>query len=819
MPTLFCTSCGAPWEPGSRFCGECGSPEPTAALPTAALAPIASGPAGPGRPRWLLPVGAGLVALALLVTGAVLLVQHRGSNDEGAAARRTTQVRAARAGFANGLDIRSTPTGAWTLRADDVAPGATTFSSVVTESEELAIDPLVAGNTVVTSVRSDDAQWLVGIDAADGSVAWKTREAGDYLWCRGIDSTRIACFVDRAELVVIDARTGTVLASAQQPAVVTSLSYGDGAVFSYDTGQSESHPDSDRITVTRRAVSDLRAVWTKSYAWDSSQAYGEGAGMSYDHGRLVLAPSPATWVLDAGSGQVLAQNSGDSGSDDAYGTLDPSGYVVRSRYDTDTTTVENTAGFTVVDAPGSAWSTIYNGLIGIGTGLYDVSTGATVWERSDLTGYYLTWTRDHRQVIAGHDAERVVLDPATGETLWQSEGTAGTSEAQTRDAFVEADGGSYDETLDDFSDVTVRAFDRATGDAAWSRTLPVAADEDGGYTGAVVDATDSAVVVVQPTAIQGFTGFGRDWRAGGSSDAVSASPSDDAGSDGGPDYVTACGSEPEFTPVEAADAAGGVTVTVEVHAVCPSGQWLSSTGESIVLSGGTDDSGAAITYASGSFDFSQAPYWVPGSDDDPVRMTLSFPSETTYASAEEINHAIGQKIIVVPCEKEPGATDGEVPDDPADGTDPGTPAIADGPSSTGPDPEGSAQAALRRLAAADKSAVDAWAGHWVPQLASNKDGSVNYQHVVYDYRLILSEHLQLRARYPEVRLIWSGDWRSFKFPDFFVTASGTLSSRWQPAARWCDQHDLSYHYCYAKLLSHTVPWNEASHSAQDLPGR
>lgn len=68
---------------------------------------------------------------------------------------------------------------------------------------------------------------------------------------------------------------------------------------------------------------------------------------------------------------------------------------------------------------------------------------------------------------------------------------------------------------------------------------------------------------------------------------------------------------------------------------------------------------------------------------------------------------------------------------------------------------------LRQIANADRSYVAAQlTDRWVPQLSSKRPGVVD-NGVVWDNAMTLQEHQQLRRKYPNVRLLWSGDWSTF----------------------------------------------------------
>ncbi|WP_253719816.1 hypothetical protein [Brevibacterium renqingii] len=124
---------------------------------------------------------------------------------------------------------------------------------------------------------------------------------------------------------------------------------------------------------------------------------------------------------------------------------------------------------------------------------------------------------------------------------------------------------------------------------------------------------------------------------------------------------------------------------------------------------------------------------------------------------------------------EPTETESELPDDP--------------------------KKALKQLAAADgkevKSELD---GKWVPQLSSKRPG-LEAEGKTWDEEAILDEHQQMREEFPRVKLIWSGDFNSFKESDFWVTVVGIGYDDPDDALSWCSSHGLGPDSCYAKQLN------------------
>lgn len=110
---------------------------------------------------------------------------------------------------------------------------------------------------------------------------------------------------------------------------------------------------------------------------------------------------------------------------------------------------------------------------------------------------------------------------------------------------------------------------------------------------------------------------------------------------------------------------------------------------------------------------------------------------------------------------------------------------------------------LRSYAAGDLGTLRVTAnGLWVAQLSSKQPGTVAHG-MRYDTDMILSEHLTLRSRYPGSLLVWTGDWPSYKNPDYWATVGGAVYATPEAANAWCDQQGFPKDDCYAKRLRTT----------------
>jgi hypothetical protein len=330
----------------------------------------------------------------------------------------------------------------------------------------------------------------------------------------------------------------------------------------------------------------------------------------------------------------------------------------------------------------------------------------------------------------------------------------------------------------------VRAYDAATGDLAWTRSLP------GSYDSLYL-AGDSIVAV-------GSYGFFV------LTDFPPTRQADSDQRDGDTAYVTACGAPPEFVPTASTTRFGGVAITYTVKATCDGGQWLNHSQLSVPFVVG------GYAYASGYFDFSEEPYWIPEEGED---LELVYPFENTQVPETRFEQAIQEdggtgKVIEVPCEPGPDNTEGAVPSDPSYGADPDDPTTADGApdESTDEDRDETALEALQRIADEDAGAVDALGTSWTAQLSSKKPGTADDGKVYDSYDDILALHLQHRARYPDSLLVYSNDWSGSFGPssrDYWVTLSGQSEATSRPVLRWCQDEGWGLGDCWAKRLQHS----------------
>lgn len=121
------------------------------------------------------------------------------------------------------------------------------------------------------------------------------------------------------------------------------------------------------------------------------------------------------------------------------------------------------------------------------------------------------------------------------------------------------------------------------------------------------------------------------------------------------------------------------------------------------------------------------------------------------------------------------------------------------------DPIAAAGARLAAMKTTDEAVIDGQLEQWVPQLSSKYVG-LEADGIRYDEKTILENHERLVNQFPgaDVRLLWSGDYSTFKNGNFWVSVALVPYSTPEAANAWCDSNHIDADNCYAKLLSHTA---------------
>lgn len=176
------------------------------------------------------------------------------------------------------------------------------------------------------------------------------------------------------------------------------------------------------------------------------------------------------------------------------------------------------------------------------------------------------------------------------------------------------------------------------------------------------------------------------------------------------------------------------------------------------------------------------------------RVKVAAQPEMSFTEAEAkagVNFALGR----VASDEEPTtATAAPPPKPPPSRTETQTVTVT-------PDVETNSLARLRAIAADDRPVVSSYfTDVWVPQISSKRVG-LKAEGTTWDNTKILTEHLRLRQQFPNVKLLWSGDWSTFDGPNFWVTIVGLSSPYYEDVLGWCRQQGFDRDHCFAKMVS------------------
>jgi hypothetical protein len=100
---------------------------------------------------------------------------------------------------------------------------------------------------------------------------------------------------------------------------------------------------------------------------------------------------------------------------------------------------------------------------------------------------------------------------------------------------------------------------------------------------------------------------------------------------------------------------------------------------------------------------------------------------------------------------------------------------------------------------ADRPAVEALVGQWVPQLSAKREGS-KADGIVYAAADIVALHARLHAQYGAV-LVWSGEY-VFEQGDLWISIAPKGFATPEEALAWCTAASLDRDNCLAKLITH-----------------
>jgi len=752
------------------------------------------------RPR-IKPIAAVTVAIVVLiglVGGGYSLVKRWTADDT-----KGTPV----AGQLRGT-FPDIPSSGWRLPAESIFERAEFVRPEPTSYQYRRPGFIDLGDTLVTSAvlpRTDRSATLVAIDAASGDVRW-TAGAGFAPVCASatVDGL-LPCLGKEShfgppesapppQVYFLRMSDGTVdhqlPVSERTRAVET-----DGSAV-YTMGY---EPSGNVRVITRGTVDDLTADWKQSYQLSGREEGCAGSGDSVYDGvddKVVYSGNDAGMVVagTADGERLLAGQVID------LSVFVGQGFTARSCDGSDpqivstvVADVDGTTLRTVTGAAANPWLVNPTGDLPyvVGRTAYEFTSGAALWT-AEGGGEIQLHTIIGDTILGGgrHQGPLAAFDLATGQHLWSSDISVGElllSDGQR--VMIESENGLV-------------AVDLATGAQEWtlpgiSGWRPVAPAGDG-----FAHATNEFITYYPAT--------------GGPSIAPGRAGTDiESTDDGSGGLITKCGRTPEMTPVEYRAENGALIVEMKVTARCPGGDVLSTNKLRVTI---RDHLGRIC---SAVFDFSRDPVVVGGEGAEPTFLELEFGSGTytrhpntlgdrtgSTGSTGIVTEATASGTEIVDCEDEGTSNGPQSADERTERARQKSVGSSTADRESGCGSEADAAEALRAQVDADRPFVQSQlSDRWVAQLSSKRPGlvapDVDGRVLTWTPCEILQQHLRMRGQYPEVRLVWSDEWRTFDLAGWWVTVAGLTFPGSVEANRWCDDRAIPVDECYAKVVSNT----------------
>lgn len=749
-------------------------------------------PYSPTRRRTLSPavlVTVAVVAVAGLLGAGVLIGKTLSRSDE--------------AGGPVPGQLRGTfperPEIGWRLAADTVAPGAK-FVRPDPESSQYErpgfID--VDGLLITTVLTPDGDRELVGVDAASGRPRWtapvpaaQTGRADPR--CASATVTGLLPCVVGADLWLVDIASGAVRRTLPAPDVTYAVEVHGEDVFT----RGYSHA-SQRSFFARGTVEDLTSGWYTTYPFDSvCPGSGDSSLFSVTGAVLAGGSMENVTVASASDGHRLIDRQLRNVA--IYPGQGVAGQIctTASSHQGVVIDVDGRRLHTEPQAPAAArpWLVEPSATMPYiaGDSAYRFDSHERLWTAGGTDTVLLNTILG--DVVLGAlgpagdhpgNGPLAAYDLGTGEHLWSATGIDGGTNAAR--SYL-SDGQHL--LVDDRGGLT--ALDLATGADRWHLAVPARAAAPAGDGFATADSAE--ITYYPPT--------------GGPSIAPGRHRGTDRTEPGERRLVTKCGRTPEMHPVSYRAEGGALVVTMAVTARCPGGDIVSTDRLRVRIADADGPIGEGV------FDFSAEPLVLP--DGDPTTVELIFGDGELWRHPSTLGDRgrdTDDDIVT-----RANASGTEVVDCEDEGT-------SGGPTSTSAAPPGSAPSrvadgggehcgsedealnALRLQVDGDRPFVQRdLADRWVAQLSSKQPGlvapDIDGRVVTWTPCEILRQHLRLRLQYPEVRLVWSDEWRTFDLRGWWVTVAGLTFDGADAANGWCDHRAIPVDECYAKVVSST----------------
>ena len=719
-----------------------------------------------------------VVVVGALAAGGLTAVNLLRDSDDGPVAGQLTNT------------YPTQPQQGWSLSVDEVLPGgaflwpdslAATYG--VAEFTEI-------GSTLLTTVGTGPGQQteVVAVDATTGAVKWHTPANGTITCATAAIENTLPCVVRNrgtttATVQFFDMSSGEVTSTVDRPDASMVEVY-DGSVFTVDS-------DQEMLTINRGTPRDLDDQWSTTESWDTDCA-GSGDAHYFDiSDGIVHFTNVRTIVLDAADGRLLSDpNLG------GFERLTGQGFAgvvcemppPDDGYTSAVTDLEGNEKFRLQhESPAESW--LVSGspdrpFVG-SHGAYSIEDGSALWTVDG--GEYFSLKKVIGDIVLGTDKDTLsAYRIDTGEQLWSS--TVVGSD------FVASDG----ERVLLRAEAGLEAIDLADGKTSWFLEGTADRASWGKAHDGLASIDNDAFTYYPPT--------------GGASGVPGRLPSAGDSGDSEDQFVTKCGSTPVLTPIEYRTQAEGLVVRMEMKASCPGGDIVSTNAMRVSIT----DSGSSV--ASAVFDFSDSPVYLPRTDR--TNTTNSIEREFLYeldsfwrlpnslGSSSSLTDATASGSQLVECEDE-GTSDSSLTTGSPSQARTNSPITAvRSAAPTTADVETTSLDALRAQANADLPYVRGdLADQWVAQISSKRVGldaaDINGDQVRWTAEEILRQHLQLRLMYPEVRLLWSDEWRTFDLRGWWITVAGLTFADADAANGWCDSKRIAVDQCFAKIVSNS----------------
>ena len=699
------------------------------------------------------------------------------------------------------------PEPAWTVQA----------KSLTSESDPRIATPLfggayyaspgaiVIGDHVLVHTgpgqSSDRGAQLVSLNLADGRVEWSVPVDLSDGCARNLLGDTLPCVKSggQHQAYFIDINSGATVSTVTVPYFLSMIA-SDGEHL-YTAG----YDNPAGLTVAKGSRENPTADWKSVISGEACDTHGGGDGMDLHvkdglvwgflggGNEIALHDSNGTPVFDHGVADVAVMDGPTVTALDCEAGGDP------SNWKTDVADGQGKQLFTSSAAITHPSLSVYSGgqaplVTTTGSGL-DPSTGKTLWQTTPSGGSNLGYrTAVVGNVLLADDDGPDAYDMRTGENLWHSSSDADLYQDVVTDGphlFTVNHSGGID------------AISITDGSVAWSREGGSQEDTSGQR----LYATERGLLVVRRNDITLLPPTGPAVPV----PSVTGATADEQ-KDGGTRLVTKCGRPPEFEPETIRADSGALVITMKIVAHCPGGDVLSAAQTRLSVTSNGQNVASAI------FDLSKKPIVIEpnsgGSQDNPSvthefrfpvgtfwRIPVSTQQAPTNGSTSQGDVDLTARTLLIACDQSGASASEAQPDASASqsstATSPGRPASGDD--------ESASFDALRALANADRPFVSSQlADRWVAQLSAKQPGLVA-DGITWHNAETLREHLDLRLKYPEVRLLWTGDWSTFSSPDFWVTIAGVTFPDAREALAWCSSHGFDRDHCYAKLVSSSHP--------------